>query len=322
MPDEEIPLLERVASYYSQLSTVAADLNAVSDELGKSIAEIDAALKKLNLGITTWVTIQSGDGDRFRDNYSFWSRDIGYAKVDSKWGITLRNVDGDYRNPDDERVEKWRFDDAPRSLRLESIDKIPELLEKLSKEAAKTTKDIRAKLCEVQSVASAVKGAANRTAQIPHRASIRNPTPKVDLSHISKPGDVLKAILTKKQTELAESSEVSPAPMSDAPNLESIRHAVGSALVDAGHESAAQLLGAGSWTIDGTSLRIEVAAMGKKMLALTLNAAAEKIIRQELQRLGAPTRFLVVPKETVGQTAAPIPAAVPSTDTSKGVEEW
>jgi hypothetical protein len=37
--------------------------------------------------------------------------------------------------------------------------------------------------------------------------------------------------------------------------------------------------------------------MGKKMLALTVNAAAEKIIRQELQRLGAPTRFLVVPGE-------------------------
>jgi len=31
------------------------------------------------------------------------------------------------------------------------------------------------------------------------------------------------------------------------------------------------------------------------MLALTVNAAAEKIIRQELQRLGAPARFLVVP---------------------------
>ena len=35
--------------------------------------------------------------------------------------------------------------------------------------------------------------------------------------------------------------------------------------------------------------------MGKKMLSLTVNAAAEKIIRQELQRLGAPARFLVVP---------------------------
>jgi DNA polymerase-3 subunit gamma/tau len=61
------------------------------------------------------------------------------------------------------------------------------------------------------------------------------------------------------------------------------------------------LLGAGTWTIDGGSLRIEVVGMGKKMVALTINAAAEKIIRQELQRLGAPTRFLVVPSEAAGQ---------------------
>ena len=63
------------------------------------------------------------------------------------------------------------------------------------------------------------------------------------------------------------------------------------------------MLGAATWAIDGASLRIETAAMGKKMLALTVNAAAEKIIRQELQRLGAPTRFLIVPGEATAQTA-------------------
>jgi DNA polymerase-3 subunit gamma/tau len=47
--------------------------------------------------------------------------------------------------------------------------------------------------------------------------------------------------------------------------------------------------------------------MGKKMLALTVNAAAEKIIRQELQRLGAPTRFLVVPGEGTAQAAPMLP---------------
>jgi DNA polymerase-3 subunit gamma/tau len=81
------------------------------------------------------------------------------------------------------------------------------------------------------------------------------------------------------------------------PSIEAIRHTVGCALVEAGHVSAAQLLGAGAWLLDGSSLRIEVTGMGKKMLALTINAAAEKIIRQELQKLGAPSRFLVVPVE-------------------------
>jgi DNA polymerase-3 subunit gamma/tau len=48
--------------------------------------------------------------------------------------------------------------------------------------------------------------------------------------------------------------------------------------------------------------------MGKKMLALTVNAAAEKIIRQELQRMGAPARFLVVPGEAGTIAAAPMAA--------------
>jgi DNA polymerase-3 subunit gamma/tau len=100
----------------------------------------------------------------------------------------------------------------------------------------------------------------------------------------------------------------SPAPLSAAPSMEAVRHAIGSALADAGHNSAAQLLGTGAWTLDGVSLRIEVPGVGKKMLALTVNGAAEKIVRQELQRLGAPTRFQFVPAEGATQAAGPIAA--------------
>jgi DNA polymerase-3 subunit gamma/tau len=99
----------------------------------------------------------------------------------------------------------------------------------------------------------------------------------------------------------------SPTP-SLAPNIDSLRHGIGSALVHAGHSSAAQLLGASNWVLDTSSVRIEVPGVGKKMLSLTVNAAAEKIIRQELQRLGAPSRFMVVPGEGTAQAAAPMAA--------------
>jgi DNA polymerase III subunit gamma/tau len=89
--------------------------------------------------------------------------------------------------------------------------------------------------------------------------------------------------------------------------METLRLAVISALADGGHATAAQLLGAGAWSLDGSSLRIEVQGIGKKMLTLTVNTAAEKIIRQELQRLGAPSRFLVVPGEGTVTGAAPAP---------------
>ena len=81
------------------------------------------------------------------------------------------------------------------------------------------------------------------------------------------------------------------------------------ALAQGGHQSASTLLGAGAWSIDGANLRIEVAGMGKKMLSLTVNAAAEKIVRQELQKLGGPARFMVVPGEGAAAGGGPAMAA-------------
>ena len=92
----------------------------------------------------------------------------------------------------------------------------------------------------------------------------------------------------------------------DPLDSDALRQAVCAALAAEGHLSASQLLGTAIWTIDGASLRIAVPGLGKKMLSLTVNAAAEKIIRQELQRQGASTRFMVVP----GEGAAASPSAM------------
>jgi DNA polymerase-3 subunit gamma/tau len=105
-----------------------------------------------------------------------------------------------------------------------------------------------------------------------------------------------------------ETSAPTPVASGAAATIDSLRHAIGSALVNADHNSAAQLLGTGTWMLDTASLRIEVPGVGKKMLSLTVNAAAEKIIRQELQRLGAPTRFMVVPGDGPAPVAAPMAA--------------
>jgi DNA polymerase-3 subunit gamma/tau len=99
-------------------------------------------------------------------------------------------------------------------------------------------------------------------------------------------------------------------PSESATDVDAICQAVVQALAAAGHATASQLLSTGSWTLEGSNLRIEVPGMGKKMLALTVNAVAEKVIRQELQRLGAPSRFMVVPGEgRAGSSAAPLAAA-------------
>jgi hypothetical protein len=149
-------LSEKVHSSFQLLSTAASDLNVVSDELGKSISEVDVALKKLNLGVTVWVPINSWDDPQ---DGSYGSEDIGYAKIGGRWGVGLRTVFG---RPewDEDNVEAWLFNDAPRSLRIEAIGKIPKLLEKLSEKAVETTHEIKNKLAEAQEVAAVVKKAS------------------------------------------------------------------------------------------------------------------------------------------------------------------
>lgn len=90
-------------------------------------------------------------------------------------------------------------------------------------------------------------------------------------------------------------------------SIESIRQDIVSALATGGHGSAAQMLGNGAWRLESTSVQVSVPGMGKKMLSLTVNAAAEKIVRQELQRLGAPARFVV----SSGEGSAPAVVAAP-----------
>ncbi len=102
---------------------------------------------------------------------------------------------------------------------------------------------------------------------------------------------------------LAVRQEVASTP-GEMPSVDALRGAVIQALADGGHLSASTLLGAANWVLDAGNLRMEAPGMGKKMLALTVNAAAEKIIRGELQRLNGPARFMVVPGEGSGAVAA------------------
>ena len=156
MASSEETLVSKVESSYRKLSTVASDLNFSSDELGKSISQLDAALKKLNLGIPAWVSFR-GNSDPNEGWY--WNEDLGYDKVGGTWGIALRTMKGS-GDPEHDQVETWLFNDAPRSLRLLAIEVIPTLLEKLSTNADETAKKIRLKLAEVQGVAAVVKKAA------------------------------------------------------------------------------------------------------------------------------------------------------------------
>jgi len=59
-----------------------------------------------------------------------------------------------------ERHEEWLFNDAPRSFRIEGVEKLPELFAKLIQEAEQATISIRAKTELAKDLSSAINDAA------------------------------------------------------------------------------------------------------------------------------------------------------------------
>jgi len=62
---------------------------------------------------------------------------------------------------------------------------------------------------------------------------------------------------------------------------------------------------------------MEVPGIGKKMLSLTVNAAAEKIIREELNRFGAADEFIIAPAEAGDRSVMKGRDSVPSMELLK-----
>lgn len=145
--------IQKIQTNFQALSAVASTLNAASDEFTRVVGALDEALKKLNIGLTVWVSF----ADRSPHDPSLYDVDqIGYHKVGSKWGIALRHIWGEEQYDDHHEEGPWLFSDAPREMRLRSIDKIPEVIEKLVKEASNTTKAIQEKTKEVRELAEAI----------------------------------------------------------------------------------------------------------------------------------------------------------------------
>jgi hypothetical protein len=147
----------RIAQSFKDLAISAAQLNAASDELARAIAPIDAALKKLNIGVTVWHQYVGSE----EQNGDYWGRRIGYAKIGGKWGVSLSIVSGNVQyTPDDDDPEEWLYNDAPRWMRIEAVDHIPSLLEKLVKQVNKTTADLARKSEQARELAETLSALA------------------------------------------------------------------------------------------------------------------------------------------------------------------
>ncbi len=146
--------LAKIQTHFQALSTVASSLNTASDELTKVVGILDEALKKLNIGLIVWVPFRFRVDDDSPTEYD--QDEIGYAKVQGNWGLALRRIWGDESRDEYFRDGPWLFNDAPRELRLLGVDRLPELIEALGKEALHTTKKVQEKTKELRELAAAI----------------------------------------------------------------------------------------------------------------------------------------------------------------------
>lgn len=121
----------------SALSSVSESLNKASDALAKRISDVESALKGYHLGVTAWVEVSRNIGDAYERVHS-----VGYGKHEGNWGLLAATfIDED----PDATWQEYFLREAPRDLRLECVDKIPELLRKLVENAQKVAKQAAGK---------------------------------------------------------------------------------------------------------------------------------------------------------------------------------
>ena len=144
---------QRAQASFDRLSKVAVQLNSASDELTKSIETLDLKLKRLNLGISSWYKYAGVEGEQ---DGIYWGHYIGYARISNRWGIAIKKDSGHEHIPDSHSEDSWIFSDAPRQLRAEASDYLPELIDKLISDCENTIKKINTRVSETRQIADAL----------------------------------------------------------------------------------------------------------------------------------------------------------------------
>lgn len=138
----------------ADLPAAAADLNAASNELAAPIKKVENYLEALNVGVSIWVKVKGWEDGQ---HGAFWKRELGYDRFSSGWRIGIRESRGNEHAPEDTEEDTWTFNQSPRKARISAVEKLPELLNELTKEAKRTARRLREKTTEANAFASTLK---------------------------------------------------------------------------------------------------------------------------------------------------------------------
>jgi hypothetical protein len=137
------------------LSSTAVTLTVASRRLGAAITQLNEAFKKLNLGITAWVSTCTSDGNSYVTEYE----EIGYARHKGTWGICIRQTIEGHAPEPEETI--WHFEDAPREMRIRGAEYLNQLVEKMNDTAKETTQKITERATDAEELATTINAIAD-----------------------------------------------------------------------------------------------------------------------------------------------------------------
>ena len=130
------------------LSDIAKNINKASRRLTEAVDQVNAALKKLNMGFPVWIPTWSGPNIPGQVEES---EEIGYAKLKGKWGVCIRlTVEHAGPNPD---VTEWHFEEAPRELRIRNIKYLQKLVVAMNDQGNEAANEIDKEAAEAEKLA-------------------------------------------------------------------------------------------------------------------------------------------------------------------------
>ena len=87
---DKTPPTDRITTSFKNLVVSSDELVSAAGDLKKVIDTFEKPLNSINPHVATWHQLS---GNESHDGH-YWHRDIGYAKVEGRWGIALRDVKG------------------------------------------------------------------------------------------------------------------------------------------------------------------------------------------------------------------------------------
>src|SRR5690242_39555 len=103
-----LPVSQRIGQSFKQLASAAVALNQATDEFTAVTAPADELLKKLNLGVDCWVRFKSWTYEDGSQKH----HEIGYAKINGRWGIALRSFEDEPDQPEYTNMERWLYNEG------------------------------------------------------------------------------------------------------------------------------------------------------------------------------------------------------------------